>query len=228
MAITNTTLRTGEYGGSTSLSATGTTDALSRQPDVFDYSQSNQFKVYLPIFPTTEWFVVRANIPGVSMSQASQYTPFVDIAVVGDKLQYDNFNMTFMVDEKLENYMEMYNWVKNIGFPFSGSEQFNALPRPDNVDRKIGQKVGVRRFKQSYTTTDKEIYEPKNDRNLYTDILMTVLTSKNNPIANVFIYEAFPISLGNIEYSQQESDTDYATCEVSFAFSWFDVKPSKA
>ena len=228
MAITNTSLRTGEYGGSTSIVTDGTTDALHRQPDVFDYSQSNQFKVYLPIFPTTEWFVVRANIPGVSMSQASQYTPFVDIAVVGDKLQYDNFNMTFLVDEQLQNYMEMYNWVKNIGFPFSGREQFNTLSRPDNIDRGVGQKLGVRRFKKSYETTDKEVYEKKNDRNLYTDILMTILTSKNNPIVNVHIYEAFPISLGNIEYSQQESDTDYAQCEVSFAFSWFDVIPSKA
>lgn len=66
------------------------------------------------------------------------------------------------------------------------------------------------------------------DRNLYTDIKMTILTSKNNPIANVTIYDAFPVSLGNIEYSQQESDTDYAVCEASFAFSWFDVAASKA
>ena len=141
-----TDLRVGEYGGSTSTVDTGTTDALARQPSVFDYSQSNQFKIYLPIFPTTEWFVIRANIPGVSMAQASQYTPFVDIAVVGDKLQYDNFNMTFMVDESLQNYMEMYDWVKNIGFPFSGADQFNKLPRPDNIDRGKNTKLQRRKL----------------------------------------------------------------------------------
>ena len=224
-----TDLRVGEYGGSTSTVDTGTTDALARQPETFDYSQSNQFKIYLPIFPTTEWFVVRANIPGVTLGQASQYTPFVDIAVVGDKLQYDNFNMTFMVDESLQNYMEMYNWVKNIGFPFSGKDQFNKLPRPDNIDRSKGTKSQIRRFKQDITdhgTADATV--PTSDRNLYTDIKMTVLTSKNNPIANVTIYDAFPISLGNIDYSQQESDTDYAVCEASFAFSWFDVQSSTA
>ena len=43
-----------------------------------------------------------------------------------------------------------------------------------------------------------------------------------------FIYDAFPVSLGNIEYSQQETDTSYAVCEASFAYSWFDVVPSKA
>jgi len=218
-----TDLRVGEYGGSTSAVETGTTDALARQPSVFDYSQSNQFKIYLPIFPTTEWFVVRANIPGVSMAQASQYTPFVDVAVVGDKLQYDNFNMTFMVDESLSNYMEMYDWVKNIGFPFSGKDQFNKLPRPDNIDRGNNTILQRRKFSGETTSTN-----PTSDRNLYTDITMTILTSKNNPITNVFIYDAFPISLGNIEYSQQESDTMYATCEASFAYSWFDVVSSKA
>ena len=218
-----TDLRVGEYGGSTSTVDTGTTDALARQPSVFDYSQSNQFKIYLPIFPTTEWFVIRANIPGVTMAQASQYTPFTDIAVVGDKLQYDNFNMTFMVDESLQNYMEMYDWVKNIGFPFSGSEQFNKLPRPDNIDRGNNTKLQHRGFAGETTSSN-----PTSDRNLYTDITMSILTSKNNPIANVFVYDAFPVSLGNIEYSQQETDTSYAVCEASFAYSWFDVVPSKA
>ena len=223
-----TDLRVGEYGGSTSTVDTGTTDALARQPDVFDYSQSNQFKVYLPIFPTTEWFVVRANIPGVTLGQTSQFTPFVDVAVVGDKLQYDNFNMTFMVDESLQNYMEMYNWVKNIGFPFSGKDQFNKLPRPDNIDLSRNIKSQIRRFKSDTTDTGATANAPSSDRNLYTDIKMTILTSKNNPIANVSIYDAFPVSLGNIEYSQQETDMSYAVCEASFAFSWFDVSASKA
>ena len=95
-AIPNSSLRTGEVGGSDALPTTGIVDSTSRQPTTFDYSQSNQFKIYLPIFPTVEWFVVAANIPGVTLGQASQYTPFVDIAVVGDKLQYDNFTMTFI------------------------------------------------------------------------------------------------------------------------------------
>ena len=223
-----TDLRVGEYGGSTSTVDTGTTDALARQPSVFDYSQSNQFKIYLPIFPTTEWFVIRANIPGVTMAQASQYTPFVDVAVVGDKLQYDNFNMTFMVDESLQNYMEMYDWVKNIGFPFSGADQFNKLPRPDNIDRGNNTRKQIKRFNDISDQETTSLATPSSDRNLYTDITMTILTSKNNSIANVFIYDAFPISLGNIEYSQQETDTSYAVCEASFAYSWFDVVPSKA
>jgi hypothetical protein len=67
-------------------------------------------------------------------------------------------------------------------------------------------------------------YVQTNNRDLYTDIIVTILSSKNNPVAEVFIYECFPVSLGSIEYNQQETDTAYATCDVGFAFTWYDVK----
>ena len=38
------------YGGSDSEVTTGTVDATHRQPTVFDYSQSNQFKVFFQYF----------------------------------------------------------------------------------------------------------------------------------------------------------------------------------
>ena len=85
-------LRSGEYGGSDGDTSTGSIQATSRQPTIMDYSQSNQFKIFMPIFPTVEWFVVRCNIPSVTLGQADQYTPFVDIALVGDKLQYGDIN----------------------------------------------------------------------------------------------------------------------------------------
>ena len=205
------TVRT-KYGKANSDS---TINATAREPTVFDYSQANQFKVYLPIFPTTEWFVTRVNIPGCTLGRADQYTPFVDVAIVGDKMQYDNFNCTFIVDESLANYMEMYNWVMNIGFPFSAKQQFNRTDRPDNMNR--GANSDKRNPRDG-------VYYEINDRDLYTDIVLTILSSKNNAVANVYIYEAFPVSLGGIEYSQAETDISYAMCDVSFAYTWFDIK----
>ena len=203
-----------EYGGSLSGTTTGTVGALSRQPTVFDYAQSNQFKLFLPIFPTMEWFVVRANVPGINLGQATQPTPLVDMPIVGDKISYEPFSMTFMVDEKYHNYMEVYKWVMNIGFPYQ-HKQFNALERTDNINRP-----GPKRFNPTTGSMDET-----SDRDLYTDIELTVLSSKNNPLVKVTMYEAFPTSLGSLEYSQQESDTDYVRCDVSFAYAWFNVAP---
>ena len=129
-----------DTGGTTSNITAGTEGAISRQPTVFDYSQINQFKVYLPLFPITEWFVTRANIPGVTLGQAVQATPFTDMPVVGDKLTYDDFYFTFIVDEQLKNYQEMHNWLVNIGFPASGN-QFKAQLRPDGTTRAKQQVI---------------------------------------------------------------------------------------
>ena len=132
--------------------------------------------------------------------------------------------MTFLVDEQLLNYQEMLNWTYNIGFPFSRT-QFNTLDRPDRMNRGGKQ---IRHTNTSMTEGNTNVLKNASDRNLYTDIMLTILTSKNNPVVNVHIYEAFPVSLSSIEYNTQETDTGYATCTVEFAFSWFELKPSKA
>ena len=106
----------------------------------------------------------------------------------------------------------MYNWMKNIGFPYNHS-QFNNLTRPDFSNR--GKKA-------AHPVTG-EVVETS-DRDLYTDIVLTILSSKNNPVAKCTMYEGFPISMSSLDYSQQESDTDYVRCDVSFAYSWFDME----
>ena len=64
------------------------------------------------------------------------------------------------------------------------------------------------------------------DLDLYTDIFVQIMTGKNNLIAQCFDLRGLSsTTLGAIEYSQQETDMTYATCEVGFAYSWFDMKP---
>ena len=203
-----------DTGGTLSLPTTGTGGSLSRQPDVFDYSQINQFRVYLPLFPITEWFVTRANIPGVTLGQAVQATPFTDMPVIGEKLTYDDFYFTFIVDEQLKNYQEIHNWLVNIGFP-SGAGQFKAQPRPDGVTRASQQVIDK--------STPGRVVDMV-DRVLYSDIELFILSSKNNPLVKIQMFEAFPTSLTAIEYSQQEADTTYAECTCTFAYTYFTIE----
>ena len=198
-----------------SLPFTGTESALARQPTEFNYSQSNQFKVHLSLFPKTEWFIVRANIPGVNLGQAVQATSLIDMPLIGDKLTYDQFYFTFIVDEKLQNYMELHNWLVNIGFP-QRHDQFQAVPRPDGVTRPSRKTQDSERV-PGFTGKD-------SDRDLYSDITMFILSSKNNPVAVIKFFEAFPVSLTNIEYSQQDTDTTYAQCTATFTYMLFTVE----
>ena len=203
--------QTDPYSG-TATATKGQGDALMRQPTVFDYSQQSQFKVFLPLFPTTEWFVVRANVPGVSLGQAVQTTPMLDMPIIGDKLTYDDFYVTFLVDEELKNYTEMHDWLINCAAPQQRS-QFRGKERPDGIPKRPQTEIMdlvLGNVKQS-------------DRDLYSNLDLFIMTSKNNPVVKIQMVEAFPISLTNIEYSHQESDVTYAECTATFAFSYFTI-----
>ena len=203
--------QTDPYSG-TATATKGQGDALMRQPTVYDYSQQSQFKVFLPLFPTTEWFVVRANIPGVSLGQAVQTTPMIDIPIIGDKLTYDDFYVTFLVDEELKNYTEMHDWLINCAAPEKRS-QFQGKARPDGIPQRPQTEIMdllLGNVKQS-------------DRDLYSNLDLFIMSSKNNPVVKIQMVEAFPISLTNIEYSHQESDVTYAECTATFAFSYFTI-----
>ena len=203
--------QTDPYSG-TATATKGQGDALMRQPTVYDYSQQSQFKVFLPLFPTTEWFVVRANIPGVSLGQAVQTTPMIDMPIIGDKLTYDDFYVTFLVDEELKNYTEMHDWLINCAAPEKRS-QFRGKERPDGIPKRPQTEIMdliLGNVKES-------------DRDLYSNLDLFIMSSKNNPVVKIQMVEAFPISLTNIEYSHQESDVTYAECTATFAFSYFTI-----
>ena len=59
---------------------------------------------------------VRTNLPGITLSEAIQNTPFKDISMPGNKLEYEDLSVTFIVDEYLENYTSMHEWLTAFGF----------------------------------------------------------------------------------------------------------------
>ena len=177
-----------------------TIDALRRQPNTFDYSQSSQFQVTLGNFPLAQYFCTGVNLPGISITGTPVPTRLADIAIVGDKMDFEDFTMTFIVDEKLENYQEIFDWMVNIAFP-SSHAQFKAQERVDGITR-----------------TD--------DLVLYSDIAVTVLSNKNNPVVRATLKDAWPNALSGLEYSVAETDAVYLTASATFSYSYFEFTPA--
>ena len=145
-------------------------------------------------------------------------TPLLDVPFVGEKLVFDNVDMTFIVDEHLENYREIHNWMVNIGFPRAHG-QFMAQERPANtVDRNIINPT----LRNKNASTGSPGMQP--DRSLYSRIAIDVLSSKNNPILRIDFLEAFPVSLGSLQYGVDNTDTDYLIADVSFQYMLYEFK----
>ena len=94
-----------------------TTNAYSRQPTKFDYASPTQFKFQLLKLPKVEYFCTSVNIPGVTLSNVDIATPLKSIPTPGTILEYGDLEMSFLVDENLENYREIHGWLTGLGFP---------------------------------------------------------------------------------------------------------------
>jgi len=83
------------------------------------------FKFSLEKAPKVDFFSNSVNIPGINLGVAVQSTPLKDLMIPGDKLVYNDLTIQFMVDENLENYLEIHDWMRGLGYPESMAE---ALP----------------------------------------------------------------------------------------------------
>ena len=192
-----------------------TTNKYNRQPTKQDYADPTKFKFNIVKLPKVEYFCTAVNLPGVNIADNyTQPTPFRDIPLPGEKLQYDRLSMTFLVDENLENYQEIHGWIRGLGFP-GGYDEFKNL-----LD------AGEDRFPTSKNSVlgdaGRAKFAAPSTGGLFSDATLNILTSKNNPVTEVRFRDVFPISLSGLQYSQQNNDTDYLQATVTFDYKLYD------
>ena len=62
-------------------------------------------------FPNVEYTVQTLALPDLSATGALLNTPQRNITMAPDKIDYSPFEMTFLVDEYLTNYIEIHDWM---------------------------------------------------------------------------------------------------------------------
>ena len=96
------------------------------------------FQFSLSKVPKTTFFSNSARIPDLSLGTAIQPVYLKDIDVPGDKLSYGDFNLRFLVDENLTNYMAIHNWLTGLGYPESTSQFKKATTDTEGLrDKEI-------------------------------------------------------------------------------------------
>ncbi|SVB61523.1 uncharacterized protein METZ01_LOCUS214377 [marine metagenome] len=184
-------------------------DPSTQQPTVFDYATGTQWRLAFNRIPKTTWFCTTANLPGVTLGEAQYPTPMSDMFITGDKLTFETLNITFIVDEELQNYRELWDWITGIGFPVSHSEWETTLTKGDGAVRSFG--------------TSKSTYE---ESNLYSDATLIVYNSKNIPKVDIKFKNMFPTSLSSLEYSQELTDVEYLKASATFRYLYYEFESS--
>ena len=189
------------------------TSPLNRQPTKLDYSSPTQFRFLINQLPKVQYFTVSANVPGITLGDATYATPLKDISLPGEKLTYDDLNITFIVDENLENYIEIHKWLASLGFP-KNREQFKT------------HRSTTSNLPKATVGTSGDIGDVKpitSDSPMFSDSVLTVLSNKNNPVVECRFEDCFPTSLSSLEYSQNTTDVEYLTAEVTFKYKIYEI-----
>ena len=190
------------------------TNIIDRTPSKFDYASPIQFRFKMTKLPNVEFFIQSANIPAITLGETSIETPLKEIPIPGDKVTYSSLDVSFLVDENLNNYKEIHDWITGIGFP-QDHKQFSTL-LGTSADRFPGTT-------SSTAATGTSIAQPLDEGGIYSDATLTVLNSKNIAKTEIRFQNVFPISLGSLSYDIKASDVDYLQVNASFNYMYYDI-----
>ena len=158
------------------------------------------FKFNLKRSPGVAFFCNSANIPSLDLGIAEQPTWLKNIDVPGDKIQFGDLTLRFLVDEDLVNYMELQRWIRGLGYP-EDMDEF----------RKI----------------EGEAVMPGNFGNagdqIYSDGTLQILSSNLVPAFQVVFTDLFPYTLSTVTFDATDTDIEYFTADVSFKYTIYNL-----
>ena len=158
------------------------------------------FKFALKRSPGVAFFCNEANIPDLNLGIAVQPTYLKDIDRPGDKIQFGDLTIRFLVDEDLTNFMEIQNWIRGLGFPES-IQEFRDLEKEAVMPSNFGNK----------------------ERDIFSDGTLQILSSNLIPKFQVKFEGLFPYSLTTLTFDATDTDIEYFTAEASFKYTIYSI-----
>lgn len=91
-----------------------------------NYLSTGGFDIKVSRLPHVEFFTQKMLLPGVSANPVETQTPLQSFYSEPDHLRFADLDLTFIVDENMENYREIFDWLQGLGTP-NNLQQHKAL-----------------------------------------------------------------------------------------------------
>lgn len=155
----------------------------------------NGYMFSIQRLPKVSYFCQEVNLPTLTLGSTQQSTPFSQAILAGDILEYSPLTIQFLVDDAMENYKSIHNWMNGLGFP-------------ENHD-------------QYQTMLDQSTNNGSNLAKSYSDATLTVLGNSNNAIQTVQFVDMFPESLDSLTFVSTSQDVQYLVGSATFRYSYY-------
>ena len=176
-----------------------TNSAFGKQIQNRNFLSGVAFKFSLTKFPKVDFFSNSARIPELNLELTRQPSYLKNIDVPGERLTFGDLTLKFLVDENMENYISVYNWLKGLGFPET-TKEFKDL------------------------TTDKD--GQRDSKEAFCDGTLRILNSNYREVAQVKFRDLFPTSLTSLDFDATNTDVQYFTAEATFKYTIYNLSAS--
>lgn len=161
--------------------------------------QNNGFLFNIIKLPEIQFFCQEVNLPDVTLPPAIFNNPFVKVPVPGDKIEFGDLQVTFMINENMDNYVAIYNWIIGLGFPESNDQYKNFI-------------------------NDRTDFLSSNESNAASsDAILQILGSNNQPVKTVQFIDVIPVSLISLQLQTITQDTTYLAGQATFNYTSFKI-----
>lgn len=167
---------------------------LNQTPDNTSILQSTKFTFIIPDMPFLKYFCQTVNLPSVSTNEVMIPTPFSNHYSHGDKLNFEPFTITAIIDEDLRVWEETYKWLKSLTRP-QNFQEYARKPGQDPVSAPI-----------------------------YFDGYLTINTNANNPNIRVKFHNCHPTSIGLISFDTKVDADIIPTADFTFRYDLFEIE----
>ena len=163
------------------------------------------FKLSIDKIRGVDFFCQSASIPAIGLGSADTYTRFNKIAQPGDELQYDELQLSFLIDENLKNWYQVHDWMREIATPKS-SKEFQ--------------------YKRGEIASNNKNTKPSDLANVSnqwrSDCSLFILSSNYQPVAEFIFRDAWPTSLSTLTFDTSVQDLQYFTAQITLSYTHYD------
>jgi hypothetical protein len=145
--------------------------------------------------PSLSYFAQEINLPTLTLGSTQQSTPLSQALIAGDMLEYSPLTVQFLVDDGMENYKAIHNWLVGLGFPENHNQYQDFL--------------------------DSAPLSGSNTKKSYSDATLTILGNTNTPIQTIQFVDLFPESLDSITFLSTSQDVQYLVGSATFRYSYY-------
>jgi hypothetical protein len=157
--------------------------------------------------PMTTFVVQEVNLPGVTAKPAVTASPGLNIHSIPDRLVYDPLTVTFMMDEELRAWRELYAWLLGMTGGYDRSEIVAEF-----IDQHI-----------NYVWPEKA--QHRQEKVARTTAALTIINPAKIPMIRVLFNNLYITGLSALTFSTKETDTisNTMSCTATFEYDWYSV-----